>query len=248
MSSNIPNRSFSGLGDFYAKLYGVTAAALPMGSISKCAITHDENTQRQQNFGRAGGTLNTKSRLTKVGVTMTLQSLSKSNLARALQGSASTVAAGAVVDEVHTAYKGALVPLENLNPTSVVVKNSAGSTTYVLNTDYEVSGLGIIPLASGAITDAQSIKVSYSHPDIDVVEALTSAAPELTIYFDGVNEAEANANIGVVMHRVKFSKAKQLALISEEFVSLELEGEMLVDSAKVGDAVSKFYRWASVAA
>ena len=240
-----PNLSFLGLADIYLKRYGVASAgAYPIGSVSKCDITHEEEEKTQQNFGRDGGTLNAVSRLTKVGINLTLQSLSKSNLALALRGTASSVAAGAVVDEVVVAKKGALVPLANVGATAVVVKNSAGSTTYVNGTDYTVTGAGIIPAEAGAITEDQSLKVSYSHPGADVVEALTSGTSEFTLYFDGVNEAEGNRNVSVAIWRIKTKLAKTVGLISDDFATLELEGEALLDATQIGALKSKFYRWA----
>lgn len=238
-----PNLSFAGLADLYLKPYGVAAAARPVGSVSKCDLSHEEEEKRQQNYGRDGGVLNSLSRLSKVGIALTLQSISKENLALALRGTISSSALGTVTDEAHTAYKGALLATKFMNPTEVVVENTGGTITFVDGTDYRVSGAGIVIIESGAITEAQNILISYSHPAIDVIEALTTGAGEYTIYFDGLNEAENNANVSVILHRAKFKLASSVGLISDDYVNLEVEGELLLDASQTGVGKSKFYRW-----
>ena len=238
-----PNLSFRGLADLYLKAYGAAGGARGIGSVSKCDLTHEEEEKRQPNFGRDGGVLNTTRRLTKVGIALTLQSISKENLALALRGTVSSVEADSVVDEAVVATLDGLVPLAHLNASDVVVKNAAGSTTYVLGTDYLVTGAGIKPLSTGSITENQALKVSYDYPDQDVIEALTTGAGEYTVYFDGLNEAENNTNVSVVLHKAKFGLAKSVGLISDDYVNLEIEGELLVDASQIGVGKSKFYRW-----
>lgn len=72
-------------------------------------------------------------------------------------------AAALSAEAVTAGELGDWIPLANRHVSSVVVKNSAESTTYVLGTDYVVDGTpGFIrPLASGAITANQALKVSY---------------------------------------------------------------------------------------
>ncbi len=90
-------------------------------------------------------------------------------LAMALQGavSAFSQAAGSATDEVVTATKGGWVALafRNQTATGFAVKNSASSTTYVKDTDYSIDYAAgqIFILQTGAITDGQSLKVSYTY-------------------------------------------------------------------------------------
>ncbi len=82
--------------------------------------------------------------------------------------SAATIAAqtgGSIVDEVVNAgARDVPVALANRQVSAVVVKNSAGSTTYTVGTDYTVDAANgaITPLSSGTITASQSLKVSYT--------------------------------------------------------------------------------------
>lgn len=82
--------------------------------------------------------------------------------------SAATIAAqagGSIVDEVvNSGVLNVPVALANRQVSAVVVKNSAGSTTYTVATDYTVNATAgtITPLSTGTITASQSLKVSYT--------------------------------------------------------------------------------------
>lgn len=311
------NLSFLGLADVYLKPYGVAGAAVHVGSVSACDVTHEEDAKVQQNFGRDGGVLNTVRRLTSVGVNLTFQSLSINNLARALRGGILSVDGDSVVDEdvtadhdvavaldnfnlvaspapvvknsagtttyvagtdytinsaagtitalstgaitdaqalkvsythrsateTHTAYAGALIRTAKMDIGNVVVTNEAGTTTYVAGTDYRVTGAGVVILDGGSIADDSTVKVKYTYSAQQVVEALTQGQQEYTLYFDGLNEADNNRNVAVDLHRIKFGLPSSLSLIGDDFITMSVEGEALVDSTQTGVGASKFYRW-----
>lgn len=100
-----------------------------------------------------------------------------------------------VTDEVLAADHGAWVALahQRLTPGSVVVTNSAGTTTYVEDTDYLVDYANgrIYALASGAITDAQSLKVDYGWTAIRKGEMQGIERGKLTLSYITV-EAKAD--------------------------------------------------------
>lgn len=238
------NLSFVGLADIYFRAYGTSTAARAVGSVSQCSVAVDANQLRQPNFGRDGGTLNTVERINAVTVTLTLQSLSKANLAAVLRGTASEISSGTVTDEpVTSGAQGELIPLANFNPSSVTVTSSPAGTTYVEGADYVVSGAGIKTVSGGDIAASTALLVSYSYSDADVVEALTSGATELSVFFDGLNEAAGNKNALVQLHRVKLGYPESLDLIGDDFVSMTVTGEVLVDTTKSGAGISKFFNW-----
>lgn len=73
---------------------------------------------------------------------------------------------GSVVDEVVTGYKDRYFFTAKNNISTVVLTNSAGTVTYVLNTDYTIDDavVGAIKvLTAGAITDGQSLKIDYAY-------------------------------------------------------------------------------------
>lgn len=100
-----------------------------------------------------------------------------------------------VTDEVVAADHGAWVALANqrLTPGSVVVTNSAGSTTYTEDTDYLIDYANgkLYAIASGAITDAQSLKADYGYTAIRKGEMLGIERGKLTLSYITV-EAKAD--------------------------------------------------------
>lgn len=72
----------------------------------------------------------------------------------------------AVVDEVHTGSVDRYFYLNLMGASSIVVKDTTGVTTYDITDDYIVETVGkmtgIRVVAGGAITDGDSLKVSYT--------------------------------------------------------------------------------------
>lgn len=149
---------------------------------------------------------------TIVGITrtgkLTLANISLANLALFLIGSISTLTqvATPVLDEAITVNKDRWYQLGKsvANPTgvhsvgSVVVTNSAGTTTYVLNTDYQLDAVNgrIYIMPTGAITDAQALKVDYTPTAGTRDRVASSALTENTVefWFIAANAKGANRN------------------------------------------------------
>jgi hypothetical protein len=238
------NKSFIGLADCYLKPYNAAGAARHLGSLSVCQLQHQVTELRQRNYGRDGGTLNRTDRLDRVLVNATFQSVTAENLALATRGGITNVSASTVSAEEHTAHLGALIRTAHMNISSVVVEDDAELVTYEAGVDYKVTGAGIGPLAGGAISENDPIKISYSYSARGVVEALTQPQAEWTLYFDGLNEAENNENTTVDLHRIKFGTVQNVDMIGDDYATLQLVAELLVDPLQVGVGASKFYRWA----
>ena len=108
------------------------------------------------------------------GGTLTVKDVDISNIALFVAGAVTSVtqASTPVVDEAVTGYKDRWIQLGRSlsnpggvrNVSSVVITNSAASTTYVAGTDYELDAVmgrfRVIP--AGAITDAQALLVDYT--------------------------------------------------------------------------------------
>jgi hypothetical protein len=234
---------YKGSGKIYGKVEGVTGGLIEFGNASKLEFAAKEEKKTLKDFtSPGGGSYASLTKIDSVSVAMTLHDLNKENLAKVLFGTASSVNGGTVTDEVVTAYKGALIKLAHMQPTSVVVTNSAASTTYVANTDYEVRAGGIFILSAGAITDAQSLKVDYTYAAYDKVEALTASSVILNLYFEGLNEANSGKPVIVDAYRVQLSPTKALALLGENFAGLDVDGEVLQDPAKTGVGISKYFK------
>ncbi|CAM4372333.1 Phage protein [Comamonas aquatilis] len=110
--------------------------------------------------------------------------------------------------------------------------------------NYEVRPAGIFVLqdASG-LTEGEEVKVAYSHVGYAVIEALTTKPKELEIILEGLNEADDGKLAIVEIWRASQGVASSIALLQESgFINLKVTGSVLMDSTKVGDGISKYYR------
>lgn len=234
---------YLGSGKIYARVAGAAAGLMEIGNASKLELAVKEDKQKLKDFTKAGGgTYGAVSRISEATLAMTLNDLNKTNVARALFGTESAIAGATVVDEVVTAYKGAIVPLAHPNPTLVTVANSTAATTYVADTDYEVRAGGIFIFDAGAIVDAAGLKVDYTYAGYDKVEAMTTSAITLELHFEGLNEANSGKPVIVDVWRAQLSPTKALSLLGEKFADLEIEAEVLADPTKTGVGISRYFR------
>jgi hypothetical protein len=235
---------YLGSGKIYARIAGAAAGLLELGNASKLDLAVKENKQTLKDFSKPGGGVYASVvRIDSATLSMTLNDLNKTNVARALFGTESAIVGGTVVDEVVTAYKGALVPLLHPSPTAVTVKDSATSLiTYVAGTDYELRAGGIFPLAAGAIVDAELLKVSYTYAAYNKVEAMTTGAIVLELHFEGLNEANSGKPVIVDVWRAQLSPTKALSLLGDKFADLQVEAEVLADTTKTGVGISQYFR------
>jgi hypothetical protein len=152
-------------------------------------------------------------------------------LAWALNGEASdyTQSSATATDETYAVEKGKWFKVAHRSISTVVVKNTAGSTTYVANTDYlvdPVSGF-IKPTDAGAIATG-NVKVSYAAAALTgkTVKAGTRANIVVQIDGEGTNLATDKA-VHVLVPRASLSANGSLDLIGSDFVVTALKGTAL---------------------
>ena len=234
---------YLGSGKIYARVAGALAGLLPLGNASELELAVKDEKKTLKDYTKpGGGTYASVSRIDSVTAKMKLHDLNKTNVARAVFGTEAAVAGAAVLDEVVTAYKGALVPLAHPGPTAVVVTNSAATTTYVANVDYELSAGGIVIIDTGAILDAQSLKVDYTFAAYSKVEGMTTGAVTLELHFEGLNEANSDKPVILDVWRAQLSPTKALALLGDKFSEIDVEAEVLKDPSKTGAGISQYFR------
>lgn len=167
---------------------------------------------------------------------ITLENFSKENLSISLYSGNSVVNAGTATAEVITARLGLLVPLANINVTAVSsVTNSAVSITYTVGTDYtvELSGGGIVfPATGSAISNAQSIKVTYTYGGYEKIGAFTSALPFYSLKFIGVDHN--NVPIVCDFFKTRLMQTGDIALIGENLASMQFKVQLFYDSTQTG--------------
>lgn len=175
------------------------------------------------------------------GISLTLHSVRKDHLANAIQGTATAKTGASVTDESHTANLDKFVMLDNVKISSVVVTNSAGTTTYTANTDYIVhADEGLIEVVSGGnITDGSTILVDYTYATQDHI---TTSPGNVAKYlmFSGINTANNDKVTRCEAYRVKFDPAA-LDLITTEAAGMEISGIIEQDTTRA--AGDQYYKW-----
>lgn len=222
---------------------------IEVGNCSAFGIEHEEEELSQAQFKTpGGGEANSLSRVSSVGLTMTMVDFNKENLAIATRGATATEASAVVTDESITAPAtltlDTLVETAKVIDTSVapVVTSDPAGTTYTEGTDYEVTAGGIVILAAGSISASDPLLIDYTSKTVGEVEAIAVAQSEYRLKFVGVNEAQENAPFLVTAYRVKFSLAAALALIADEFAAQEVSGKCLADSSITAANESQYYK------
>jgi hypothetical protein len=162
-------------------------------------------------------------------------------LAMGLQGTIVTYtqASGSATDEVVTAIKGGWVPLafRNQSATGFVVKNSAGATTYVKDTDYSIDYAAgqIFILPTSAITDGQSLKVSYNYAAVtgDAIKGGTQSSVRGMIHMKGQNVYDDDKPTEIKIWDAVLTSDSAIDWLSDKAIDIKLKGRMVIPEGKV---------------
>lgn len=242
--TQLVERSFVGRGRVWAKIGA--AARFELGNVDAADLSVSVDEDKVKDFRTGGaGTYATYSNINSASLGLSLVDHNANNLALNLLGTATAVASSTVTDEVITAKLGSLVLLAHAGATGHVVTNSAGSTTYVLNTDYQVTGAGIIPLAAGSITADQSLKVDYSYPAQTTIQAFLSSVQEMSLVIDGLNDADSGKAHVIEIFRWKPGPGS-VSLVSDKLGRLKPTGEILPDTTITGTGLSQYLKMTQV--
>lgn len=234
-------------GKVYLQREGSGNPLLEVGNVTSFEVSHDLTEVEQENYQTLGGRACYLQYINSVNLSATLGCLKARNIALALQGQGEyeNIAAGSVVDELHTVTAECeLIDFNRVPDKSVtiVVTDDTGTTTYVEGTDYIVRGSGIEIAEGTTIPLASDILVSYDYGANSLITALTSGQGTYKLVFDGVNQGEDGQRPVVFKaFRVRFSPTETLSLIGDEFATLEVTGEVLIDSSRTSDAAQSQY-------
>jgi hypothetical protein len=172
-------------------------------------------------------------------LSLELNDMTREALAIALQGTGAAYSqgSGSITDEVVTAKLGKFVELSkrNIAVAGFVVTNSAGTVTYVLNTDYTVNyALGLLEiLSTGAITEAQSLKVDFTYSAVagDRIQGATLAQVKAELLLDGVN-LEDGKPMSVRIYEATLTADGAVDFMGDDFVKLSMKGRMTTPTGK----------------
>lgn len=172
-------------------------------------------------------------------LTITFGKVSPKALAMGLQGTVSAYnqASGTVTDEVVTANKSSYVDIafRNVAAAGFSLKNSAGSTTYVKDTDYTIDYVTgqLFILPTSAITDAQSLKVSYTYNAVtaDQVNAGTASMVRGKVFLKGQNVFD-DSPAEITIWDAVLTSDSSIDWLSDKPIEIKLKGDMVIPAGK----------------
>lgn len=200
----------------------------------------------------AGGNACSVRDISGVALTMTMYSFDKKNLALAVYGEASDGAGAAVVNEAVQLFAEGTTPLEFMWDGTTPPNLTVGATVYAVDVDYTISAGGITVIPGSALDTAIAASVTgtpkfltgaidYTHEDADVVEALTTSGKTFALRVHTQNKAAGGASEIWDYWKVQFGPTGGLNIITREFGSFEVSGEVLPDATR-GVGESQYFR------
>jgi len=152
-------------------------------------------------------------------------------LAWALNGgsSAFSQSSATVTAQAYTVVKGAWFQVAHRKISSVVITNTAGTTTYVANTDYLVEPVSgwIKPTTAGAIASG-SVKVSYAAAALTGSTIKAGTTPNIVVQISGEGKNLATGlPVRILVPRASLSANGALDLIGSDFIVTSLKGSAL---------------------
>jgi hypothetical protein len=78
--------------------------------------------------------------------------------------------------------------------------------------------------------------------EVATIEALTTGAQTFSMVFAGINEAATGKTVTVTVHRAKIGAASGLGFIGDDFGSLDITGEVLIDTSIIAAGKSQFFK------
>lgn len=231
-------RGFLGAGDLYIARYNPVSAGFDpyMGPYEATQFEIKPNVELREMSSRGrstyGQVIESVPLPQPADFTVAMPEVNRESLAIALLGTTSAInqGSGNVTDEAIVAKKGAWVPLSksNIATAGFTVENTAGTTTYVLGTDYEVNyRLGWIRIIGSTITDGASLNVSFTYNAVtgSKISGATNSQIRAKFLLDGVNFAD-NLPVIVEVHEGIIAADAAFDFLSDNFASVSLPGRM----------------------
>lgn len=217
-----------------------------VGNCSEVKLSYTLDKKTQPNFEGGGGNLASRDKITGVALDLTCFNWSAENIALALQATLAQVASEAVTNEAHQMGLHTLVDTNYmLDATKTVTVKTAGGSPVTIpkvsatdgSVNYEISAAGITFLEGADVVAALgsessiAITIDYTKHLAVVLQALLGTGKELKLVMDGVNDDNGNPAV-VKVWRWKPSPTDGLNLISDDYATFALKGEVLADVSK----------------
>ena len=238
-------RGFLGAGDLYIARYNPATAQFDAFKgpyeATKFEIKPNVELKEMSSRGREtyGQVLESVALPRPADFTLDLAEINKESLTLALLGEQSTFnqGSGTFVDSPIVVQKGSWseLPYQNLAEAGLTVKSADGLTTYVLGTDYEINYWRgeVKALGTGAITAAQSIKVTAAASAIDGTQIAGGTRPQIRIHalFEGINQVDGKEIECEAWEAVATSDAG-FDFLASDFGGIELKGTLVIPAGK----------------
>lgn len=216
-----------------------------VANTSAFQFSFTENRQELRDYrDPAGGIDASVARIESVTGSMDLRHFTADNLALALWGTTAALAATPIVGEAgHVFTAGKFIPAARLINTTIAPVVKKGATT--LNVaDYVVSAGGITCVtgtaATAGLVDGDAITIDYTPLASTDVQALINSAPNVSVFFEGVNAVSGKA-ASARMYKCKLGVAANVGLIGDDFGTLAVTFTVEKDTTISGGGTSQFF-------
>lgn len=241
--------SFIGTGKVKSALYssGASFGAREFRDVGNASIfeySFSEEKKELKNYqDPAGGLAASVSKVDKVEGKIDLRNISAENLALALWGSTAALNTTAITGEAHVINGGAFIPTTRMINTAVapVVKKGA---TVIDTDDYVVSPGGITiaaTITTATVVDGDGITIDYTPKASADVQALIAAAPDVSLFFEGVNTVDGKYALARI-YKAKLGVASNISWIGDDFATLSITFTVVKDETIIGAGISQFLK------
>ncbi|MFM2054254.1 MAG: hypothetical protein RL456_2291 [Pseudomonadota bacterium] len=242
-------QGFIGAGDVYIAPInsdGSRGKMVDIGNTTKLAIKPNSDIKEQKSKKRDsyGQVLETAALQQPAELSVTLETVNREGLRYAFMGAdtAYSQTSGTVTDEDAIAVLDGWVKLAAEDISAVVITNSGATTTYVLGTDYVLNTrMGMFKaLSTGAITEAQALKVDYTKAAFTGAAIRGNVQPQIRAYMllDGQNLVDNSIGI-MEVYEVVLTPSSEFDWFKDDFNTIELTGKLKTPSGKTEPFVYK---------
>lgn len=222
-------RNYKGMGVIYVN-------GIDVGNVMAVALTIATTKNQIKNYRKVnGGHIYAIEKLESVEASMTLLDFNEENMALALRGTFTELAAVPFTDVVKAGVAGRLVQLDRIATfTSIKLEENALYRVAVEGVDYETNAAGIKALATG------NFKLTGTYDASTDLQALTQSAQTVEVVCVIENEYIPGEVRIVKLHKFASAPLASLEILGDNDAKMEIKGEVLADTSKPA-GLSQFF-------
>lgn len=217
---------------------GVIGDWVDVGDISELssAVSQESLRHKESRTGKKGTVRNFS-----LGAEMlwnaTMFKLDPSQIARFLQGTYKETASGTATGEsLGTIAAGDVIDLDFMNVGSLVITDSNGTPATIASSHYEYDEFGTVKFKTLPTTPAPTnpLLAAYSYGKSREVAFLNADSKTYALRYKGVNLAEGNKKVMLVLYKISANLLQTLSMITNgnQLASAAITFEALLDTSK----------------